>query len=161
MKSVYALQSMVKHINLDKIFPPITTFVCKTCTMGNQYSAKWGNNEESLATKPLEIVYLDVCGPMRTTSLARAKYFVIFVDDYSRNVWVYTMRCKGKWFQRFKEFLRISRKECGAQNQGVSVYEWRGLHFKRIQSIFLWSMALRARLNTLDQGGVQFKALLQ
>ena len=35
-------------------------------------------------TKPLEIVHLDVGGPMRTTSVGGTKYFVTFVDDFSR-----------------------------------------------------------------------------
>ena len=86
---------------------PTTTLVCEACTEGKQYAAKWGNNEERLATKPLEIVHSGVCGPMRTTSIGGAKYFVIFVDDYSRKVWVYTMKCKGEWFERFKEFQAL------------------------------------------------------
>jgi len=38
--------------------------------------------------KPLEIVDLDVYGSMRTTSLGGARYFVIFIDDFLRKVWV-------------------------------------------------------------------------
>jgi hypothetical protein len=81
--------------------------------MGNQYAAKWGNNEEKLATKPLEIVYSGVCGPMRITSLGVPKYFAIFDDDYSRKMWVYTMRCKGEWFERFKEFHALVQRNSG------------------------------------------------
>lgn len=36
--------------------------------------------------------------------LGRANYFVIFVENYLRKVWIYMMKCKGKWFERFKEF---------------------------------------------------------
>jgi hypothetical protein len=88
VKSIYALQSMVKGINVDKTSPPTTTLVCKACTVGNQYAAKWGNREERLETKLLKIVHSGVFGPMRTTSVGGAKYFVIVVDDYSRKVWV-------------------------------------------------------------------------
>ena len=98
---------MVKGINLGKTSPPITTLVCKTCMEVKQYAAKWGNNEER-ATNLLEIVHLGVCGPMRTTSVGRAKYFINFVDDFSRNVWIYTKKCKGKGFEeRFKEFQAL------------------------------------------------------
>ena len=82
MKSVYALQNMVKGINLGETSPPVTTLVCKACTEGKQYAAKWGNNEERLVTKSLKIVHSGVCGPMRTTFVEVTKYFVIFVDDY-------------------------------------------------------------------------------
>ena len=113
VRSIYALQSMVKGINLGKTSPPTTSLVCEACTEGKQYAAKWGNNEEKLATKPLEIVHSGVCGPMRTTSIGGARYFVTFVDDYSRKVWVYTMKCKGEWFERFKEFQALVETQSG------------------------------------------------
>jgi hypothetical protein len=113
VRSIYALQMMVKGINLGKTSPPVTTLVCEACTEGKQYAAKWGNNEERVATKPLEIVHSGVCGPMKTTSIGGAKYFVIFVDDYSRKVWVYTMKCKGEWFERFKELQTLVETQSG------------------------------------------------
>ena len=77
---------MVKGIKLGKILPHITTLVCEACKDCEQYAAIWGNNQEKLVTKPLDIVHTGVCGPMRTTSVGVAKYFVVFVDDYLRNV---------------------------------------------------------------------------
>ena len=70
---------MVRGMTLGKTSPPTSTLVCEACKDGKQYAAKWGNDEERLSTKSLEIVHLGVCGPMRTTSLEGAKYFVIFV----------------------------------------------------------------------------------
>ena len=46
VRSIYALQTMVKNINLGKTSLPVTTLVCEACTEGKQYAAKWGNNEE-------------------------------------------------------------------------------------------------------------------
>lgn len=37
----------------------------------------------------LEIVHSDLCGPMEITSIGRAKYFMTFIDDYSRKVFLY------------------------------------------------------------------------
>lgn len=51
------------------------------------------------ANKPmevLEIVYSDVCGPMKTVTAGRASYFVTFIDDASRKVWAYTMKTKDE-----------------------------------------------------------------
>ena len=78
VKSVYVLQSMVKGINLGETSPPNTTLVCQACIEGKQYATKWGNDAERLATKPLKIVHLDVCGPMRTTFIEGRKYFCYF-----------------------------------------------------------------------------------
>jgi hypothetical protein len=40
VRSIHALQMMVKGINLGKTSPPITTLVCEACTEGKQYAAK-------------------------------------------------------------------------------------------------------------------------
>ena len=33
-----------------------------------------------------------------------AKDFVTLIDDFSRKVWVYIMKCEGEWFEGFQEF---------------------------------------------------------
>jgi len=40
----------------------------------------------------LEIVHTDLCGPMRTTSMGGAKYFVTFIDDCTRWTEVFFLR---------------------------------------------------------------------
>ena len=39
---------------------------------------------------------------MRTTSLRGHRYFVIFIDDFSKKIWVYFMRYKVETFVKFK-----------------------------------------------------------
>ena len=46
------------------------------------------------ATKPLELIHTDVCGPMKTSTISGNRYFLTFIDDYSRMCWVYFMRYK-------------------------------------------------------------------
>ena len=62
VRNVYALQSMVKGINLGKT-SPVAILVCEICTDCEQYAAIYGNNQEKLATKPLEIVHSGVGAP--------------------------------------------------------------------------------------------------
>ncbi|KAH9764742.1 hypothetical protein KPL70_001639 [Citrus sinensis] len=44
----------------------------------------------------LEYVHSDVWGPTKTASIGGSHYFVTFIDDFSRRVWVYTMRAKDE-----------------------------------------------------------------
>ena len=46
-------------------------------------------SSESKAKGILEIVHLDVCGPMSYSSLSRYVYYVSFIDDFSRKTWIY------------------------------------------------------------------------
>ncbi|KFM74814.1 Copia protein, partial [Stegodyphus mimosarum] len=56
--------------------------------------------------KPLQLVYLDVCGPLPVPSKGGSKYFLAIVDDYSRLVTVYCMKNKNESFYNFKNYHR-------------------------------------------------------
>ena len=59
----------------------------------------------------LDLVYGDVCGPMNTETLGGARYFVSFIDDYSRCSRVYFMREKSEVMKKFIEFEAEVTKE--------------------------------------------------
>ena len=51
---------------------------------------------EIRSTRKLQLVHSDICGPMQTQSIGGAKYFVTFIDDYSRCCAVYFMKYKSE-----------------------------------------------------------------
>jgi transposase InsO family protein len=59
----------------------------------------------------LGLMHSDVCGPMKTLSLDGARYFLTFIDDFSRKVWVYPLKAKSEYFDQFKEFKALVEKE--------------------------------------------------
>jgi hypothetical protein len=62
------------------------------------------------AWAPLEIVHIDLCGPIQTTSLGGRIYFLTFIDDCSRKTWVYFLKHKSETFDKFKEFKALVEK---------------------------------------------------
>ncbi|GKB77557.1 retrovirus-related pol polyprotein from transposon TNT 1-94, partial [Tanacetum coccineum] len=44
----------------------------------------------------LELLHMDLCGPMRVASINGKKYILVIVDDYSRYIWVYFLRTKDE-----------------------------------------------------------------
>lgn len=86
---------MVRNMNLGKTSRPTSTLVCEVCTEDKQYAAMLGNDAERQTTKPLKIVRLDICGPMKNISVGGTKKFVTLVDDFFKNVCVYMMKSKG------------------------------------------------------------------
>ncbi|CAL9079003.1 unnamed protein product, partial [Musa textilis] len=40
-------------------------------------------------TRPLQLIHLDLFGPIDITSLGGSKYAFVIVDDYSRYTWTY------------------------------------------------------------------------
>ncbi len=62
--------------------------VCKGCAKGKNVKNPFPGSD-SRAKGILEIIHLDVCGPMTTSSLSGYVYYVTFIDDYSRETWIY------------------------------------------------------------------------
>jgi hypothetical protein len=56
------------------------------------------------AKQILDVVYTDVCGPFDTLSLGGSKYFVSFIDEFSRMMWIQLMKTKDEVLQNFKTF---------------------------------------------------------
>lgn len=51
---------------------------------------------DSRADGVLQLVHLDICGPMSTRSLRGYEYFVTFIGDYSRKSWIYLLGQRTK-----------------------------------------------------------------
>jgi len=52
-----------------------------------------------------ELVHFDVWGPAPLISYNGFKYFVIFIDDFSRTAWLYILKSKDEVFNCFEEFV--------------------------------------------------------
>ena len=64
---------------------------------------------EIRSTRKLQLIHSDVCGPMPTESIGGNKYFVTFIDDYSRCCAVYFLKSKSEVSEKFKQFeMRVS-----------------------------------------------------
>ena len=111
VKSVQTLHSMVSGMYLPQQHVGPSSFTCEGCIEGKQQRLPFPVKEATRATKPLEIVHFDVCGPMKTTSMGAAKYFVMFIDDFSRKVWLYPIKAKSECFNKFKEFKALVEKQ--------------------------------------------------
>ena len=57
-------------------------------------------------------MHSDVCGTMPTDSIGGRRYFVTFINDYTRCCKVYFMRNKSDVFDKFKEFESCTNNEC-------------------------------------------------
>jgi hypothetical protein len=77
-------------INLLKGVKTCKLDFCKFCVLGKKNRVQFKTAAHK--TKGiLDYVHFDVWGLVRTTSQGGHMYFVIFIDDFSRKVWVYFM----------------------------------------------------------------------
>ncbi|KAI5330256.1 hypothetical protein L3X38_029654 [Prunus dulcis] len=104
-----ANQDMVHGLpSLEKDFA-----VCEGCKRGKQHRDSFPAESTWRAQSPLELVHTDICGPMQIASMSENRYFLLFIDDYTRMVWVYFLRNKSNAFECFKKFKAMTELQSG------------------------------------------------
>lgn len=86
--------------DMQKVEPHL----CGTCQQGKQASLPFPPSTHVQATKPLELIHSDVCGPMPVPSLTGKRYMVTFIDHATRYTHVYFMHTKNQVADYFREF---------------------------------------------------------
>lgn len=91
---------------------------CEGCVEGKLTKKPFKSIGEIRSKRKMQLIYSDVCGPMQTESISGAKYFVTFIDDYSRCCKVYFMKQKNEVLCKFKKFEKTFTNECGLTSRG-------------------------------------------
>ncbi|RVW93766.1 Retrovirus-related Pol polyprotein from transposon TNT 1-94 [Vitis vinifera] len=63
--------------------------------------------------KRLELVHTDLWGPSPIASLGGSRYYITFIDDSSKKVWVYFLKNKSDVFETFKKWKAIVETKIG------------------------------------------------
>lgn len=87
--------------------------LCEGCIYGKQTKKPFPVGKSWRATTSLELVHADLCGPTKTESLGRSRYFLMFTDDYSHFSWVYFLKFKSETFENFKKFKALVENQSG------------------------------------------------
>ena len=48
------------------------------------------------ASTTLQVIHFEICGPFEVASLGGNKYFITFVDEFTRMIWLYTIKLKSE-----------------------------------------------------------------
>nr|GEY61067.1 hypothetical protein [Tanacetum cinerariifolium] len=62
----------------------------------------------------LNLLYMDLCGPIRVASINGEKYILVIVDDYSRYTWTLFLCFKDETPEVLKEFLTMIQRNLQA-----------------------------------------------
>lgn len=75
---------------------------CEPCIEAKQTRKPFVSCSEKRATRVLELIHTDVCGPVTPVGHDGSRYYVSFIDDWSRFIIVYTIRSKDQVYECFK-----------------------------------------------------------
>lgn len=84
--------------------------VCEACHFGKQTKHAFPHDRH-MSRDVLDIVHSDLWGPTKTTSMGGYKYYVTFIDDHTRKVWVYFMKEKSEVFTHCQNFKVMVEKQ--------------------------------------------------
>ena len=110
---------------------------CEGCSLGKAHRSPIPRSSSTKSKNLLELVHSDVNGPLETPSLGGSKYFVTFIDDYSRWTVMYTMKRKSDTFECFKKYHAFAERHTGSKISSVNVikrYEKTKEQFKALRT---------------------------
>jgi hypothetical protein len=109
--------------------------VCDACQRAKSHQLPYPTST-SASSHPLELVFSDVWGPA-PESVGRFKYYVSFINDYSKFTWIYLLKYKSEVFQKFQDFQNLverlfDRKIIAVQTDWGGEYEKLNPFFTKI-----------------------------
>ena len=124
-------QKLVTGMNLTSVD---RVEACHGCAVGKSKRLPFPKKSNRKTSRPLELIHSDVCGPFHLTSVGGSRYFVTFVDDYSRYVTVYMLKSKHEAFDKFVDFVIMSENKFGIEIQNFELEGELGLKLKKFRS---------------------------
>ena len=103
--SLQVFKSLISRLGLR--FNKVTheSFHCTSCSLNKSHKLPFGKNS-FVANQPLQLLYSDVWGPVKT-SIDGFKYYVIFVDYFSKYIWLYPIKQKSDVKILFPQFKSL------------------------------------------------------
>ncbi|KAJ9561594.1 hypothetical protein OSB04_006754 [Centaurea solstitialis] len=80
--------------------------LCSACEKGKQTRASFKSKQISSINSPLQLLHMDLFGPVNVQSIAGKKYTLVIVDEYSRYTWVFFLRSKSDAPEEIILFVR-------------------------------------------------------
>nr|GEY24472.1 hypothetical protein [Tanacetum cinerariifolium] len=70
--------------------------LCSAGEQGKIHRKHHKSKTDFASNKPLFLLYMDLCGPMRVESINGKRYVLVVVDDYSRYMWAFFLHSKDE-----------------------------------------------------------------
>jgi transposase InsO family protein len=133
------MMRLIKECNLDISEPE--NFKCDECFMGKQVRKPFPTSQ-SQTNQPGQLIHSDTCGPFRGETINRSRYFITFLDDYTKYAHVAILQNKeaATVNKAFMEFVVWFERQSGFKikkfrsDQGNEYYDiWKTLSSNGIE----------------------------
>ena len=123
------IQHMVKSGRLQGIDTLVgTPIFCEACVLGKMKQLPFESQEQPRTTRPLEMVHMDVGGPITPRSREGYRFWIVIVDDFTHFSWVYFMKHKNEALQIYNQWKKdvqtVFQSEVGREDHSESYVKW-------------------------------------
>jgi len=104
--------------------------ICSACQQGKSHRLPF-SSFQSIYTHPLELIFSDVWGPSPIMSTHNNKYYVSFVDHFSKYTWLFPIPAKSSVMQIFFSFQKLVECQFNCKIKSIQTGwggEYRSLH---------------------------------
>ncbi|GKG06528.1 retrovirus-related pol polyprotein from transposon TNT 1-94, partial [Tanacetum coccineum] len=84
--------------------------LCSLCELGKAKRSTFKTKTAPSSKGWLNLIHMDLCGPMRIESINEKKYILVIVDDYSRYTWTHILRTKDETPKVLKFFIKMIQR---------------------------------------------------
>nr|GFA01284.1 Gag-Pol polyprotein [Tanacetum cinerariifolium] len=110
--------------------------LCSSCEL-RKAKRKYIQSKSTLSSKRrLQLLNMDLCGPMRVEGINGKKYVLVIVDDYSRYTWTHFLRSKDETPEVLINFLRLVQRGLHAQVRIIRTDKGRKFLNKTLHAYF-------------------------
>jgi len=106
--------SKISKLDLVRGLPEINfekDKICEACVKGKQVKSSFHSKDFISTKRPLELLHIDLFGPISIESLGGKKYGFVIVDDFFRFTWVLFLKHKNDSFEAFQSFCKKVQNE--------------------------------------------------
>ena len=94
-------------LKLKEALPWITlcSFKCESWELGKHHQSSYSACIGIPSSRPFGFVHCDIWGPAQHVSTSGGRYYIIFVDDYTRVSWTYISKSKKEALDKVQQFV--------------------------------------------------------
>lgn len=111
LHTAHQWHSKLGHPSLPKLqvmlpsLKSLSRLDCESCQLSKQPRASFPISVFSGSSKPFDLVHSDVWGPVSVTNYFKFKYYLLFIDDFTRMTWLYLIHDRSEVLTCFEQFL--------------------------------------------------------
>jgi hypothetical protein len=92
---------------------------CGACQASKQVGAAHHAKNIMTTTRPLEMLHMNLIGPIAYISIGGNKYGLVIIHDYSHFTWVFFLQDKGETQEVLNKFLKRAQNEFDSQEESI------------------------------------------